>query len=254
LVERTTRWVRLTAAGSALLPEIRSAVAAMTQLRQAAGLEARDVSGHLVLGAIGGEAAMPYTHAILARMRTARPHVTFEMRSLGFTEQADALISGQVDAAFLRPPLPPGLRTLQLTTDRRVVCVSADDPLAGQAPVSLAQLADHVRLDVPPGAPGVWWDFWTANPRPDGTPVRYGTVVTDPQAMLLAVARGQGIVFLPEAARPLYPRPDLAYLDVTDLSASSAALAWLPRNSTRPTITALRQAAHHVIRPGTTQS
>ena len=89
---------------------------------------------------------MPYTHAILARMRTARPHVTFEMRSLGFTEQADALISGQVDAAFLRPPLPPGLRTLQLTTDRRVVCVSTsgDDPetmmVSASAPTRISAL------------------------------------------------------------------------------------------------------------------
>ncbi|WP_246016816.1 hypothetical protein [Micromonospora pisi] len=41
-------------------------------------------------------------------------------------------------------------------------------------------------------------------PRPDGRPVRFGPPVGDIEAMLLAVARGQGITFLP-AAGGLYP-------------------------------------------------
>ena len=228
------------------MPEIRSVVTAMTRLTQAAVLQEREVSGHLVLAAVGGEAAMPYTHAILTRLRTEYPHITFEMRSVNLTGQFEALLQDEVDAAFLRLPLPPGLQTLHLATEPRVVCLAADDPLVGQEPITLAQLAGHLRLDVPPGVPRVWWDFWTENPGPDGRPVRYGAVVADLEAMLLAVARGQGIVFLPAAAGYLYPRPGVAYVQVAELAPSTAVLAWLPANRTRPTVAALRQAAHHV--------
>ncbi|WP_406349218.1 LysR family transcriptional regulator [Streptomyces sp. NBC_00144] len=248
LIERTSRKVELTAAGQALLPDIRSVVAAMTRLKQAACLQVREVSGHLVLGAIGGETSMPYTQAILTHLRATHPHVTFEMRNLGFTEQIEALVSGDADAAFLLPPLPPGFQTLQLATEQRVACVAADDPLTDQEPITLEQLADHTMLDMPPGVPRAWWDFWTVNPRPDGTPVRYGMAVTDLEAMLLAVARGQGIVFLPAAARHFFPRPGVACLNVTDLPLFTAALAWLPQHRNRPALAALRQAAHQVIR------
>ncbi|MEU3409743.1 LysR family transcriptional regulator [Streptomyces sp. NPDC006658] len=247
LIERSSRKVELTAAGVALLPEIRSVVAAVSRLRQAAGEQARDVSGHLALGAIGGEAAMPYTHAVLTRLRATHPHLTYEMHSLGFAEQFEVLARGEADAVFLLPPLPPGFQSLQLSTGQRVACMSADDPLANQKCIVLAQLADHTVLDMPPRVPRAWWDFWTVNPRPNGKPVRYGMAVTDVEAMLLAVARDQGIVFLPAAARHLFPRPGVAYLNVTDLPPFTVALAWLPQHRSRPTLAALRQAAHHVI-------
>jgi DNA-binding transcriptional LysR family regulator len=247
LIERSSRSVELTAAGRALLPEIRTAVTAMERVSQIAELHARDVSGHLVLGCIGGEAAMPYTHAILTELRTRHPHVTYEMRSLTFGSQIGALTSGEIDAAFLRPPLPAGIQTLHLATEPRLACLAVDDPLVRLAPLTLAQLAGHVMVDMPPSVPRAWWDYWTVNPRPDGTPVRYGPVVTDMEALLLAVARGQAIAFLPAAARELYPRPGVAYAEVSDLPLSTAALAWLSKNRTRPLVAALRRAARSVV-------
>ncbi len=252
LVERTSRAVELTAAGRALLPRVRSAVAAMAELRQAAGRQAREISGHLVIGFIGGEAAMPYTHAILTELRSAHRHLTVEMRTLGLTEQIGALTRGEVDAAFLRPPVPPGIRTLRLAVEPRVACLPADDPLVARQPLLLSQLADHAMVDVPPEIPREWWDFWTVDPRPDGTRVRYGPVAADVEAMLLAVARGEAVVFLPAAARHLFPRPGVAYVDVTDLLPCTAALAWLPRASSRPAVAALCQAARRVVARGDT--
>ena len=247
LVERSSRSVELTPAGRALLPEIRSAVAAMERLRRLADGHAREVSGHLILGSVGGDAAMPYTHAILTELRGSHPHVSYEMRSLNFANQIEALTSGEIDAAFLRPPLPAGIQSVLLATEPRLACLAADDPLVGRAPLTLAQLSGHVMVDMPAEVPRRWWDYWTVNPRPDGSPVRYGPVVTDIEAMLLAVARGQGIVFVPAAARALYPRPGVAYVEVTDLPLSTAALAWLPGNRSRPLIAVLRRAARAVV-------
>ncbi|MEU9337986.1 LysR family transcriptional regulator [Streptomyces sp. NPDC048290] len=247
LLHRTTRHVELTDAGHELVPAAQALVAAADRFQACTSTLARRVKGHLRLGVIGAEASMPYTVAILEELRARHPAITTEIRSVGFVEQVSALAQGEIDAAFLRPPLPPALRTLHLATESRVVCMPADDPLVGQTPLTLAQLSHHTVVDVPPGAPRAWWDFWTANPRPDGTPVRYGPQVSDLEGMLHAVASGAAITFLPAAARMLYPRPKIAYADVAGLPPTTAALAWLPHQD-RPALKALLAVARTVAR------
>lgn len=247
LLHRSSRRVELTVAGQALVAEAREVEAAMTRLQRVAASFARQARGHLRIGAVGGEAAMPYTVAILAEMSAQHPGVTVEMHTVDFVGQVDALTRGDIDAAFLRPPLPPGLRSLHLATEPRVVCLPSDDPLVDQAPLTLAQLSGHVVVDIPPEASRTWWDHWTVNPRPDGSLVRYGPPVRDIEAMLLAVARGQAITILPAAARRLFPRPGVAYVEVSDLPLSTAALAWLPHRD-HPALTVLLQVARAVLR------
>ncbi|MCC5577066.1 LysR family transcriptional regulator [Microtetraspora sp. AC03309] len=246
LVQRSSRRVDLTAAGRALVSEARGVVAAMDRFRKMAATRARQVRGHLRIGAIGGEAFMPYVNAILAELSARHPGITVEIRSLDFVEQTYVLHHREVDAAFLRPPLPPGVRSLHLATGSRVACLPADDPLVAQAPLTLAQLSDHVVVDVPIPELREWWDYWTVNPRPDGRPVRYGPVAGDMDALLSAVARGQAIAFLPTEARHDYSRRGVAYVDVTDLPLSTSALAWLSDHDHSP-VAALLQAARAVI-------
>ena len=248
LLERSTRRVELTPAGRAVLPVARASVEAADRLRQAVALQARRVSGRLRVGFVWAEAAMPYTHRILAEFRARHPECAVELYGLDFARQIDALTEGDVDAAFLRPPLPSGIRTLQLATEQRVVCLPAGDPLLSQGrPVVLGDLAERVCVDVAGESVRRWWDHWTVNPRPDGSPVRYGPVVTDLESLLLAVAQGAGVALLPAAARELYPRPGLAYADVVDLPPVAAALAWLPARRECRQVAALCGAARAVL-------
>ncbi|SCL33002.1 LysR family transcriptional regulator [Micromonospora aurantiaca (nom. illeg.)] len=247
LLRRSSRQVELTPAGQALIPTARESVAAMTRLQELAAAYSRETRGHLRIGAIGGEAFMPYVTAILTELSARHPGITVEIRSVNFVDQVYVLPRGEVDAAFLRPPLPPGLRSLQLPTEPRVACLPADDPLVAQVPLTLAQLSDRVVVDVPIPELRQWWDFWTVNPRPDGSAVRYGPVAGDMDALLSAVARGQAIAFLPAEARRDYSRRGVAYVDVVDLPLSTAALAWLPGRD-NPALAALLQAARAVVR------
>nr|WP_275936276.1 LysR family substrate-binding domain-containing protein [Sinosporangium album] len=218
----------------------------MDRFRTIAATHARQVRGHLRIGAIGGEAFMPYAIAILAELSARHPAITVEIRSMNFVEQTYVLHRREVDAAFLRPPLPPGVRSLHLATGPRVACLPADDPLVARAPLTLAQLSDHVVVDVPIPELREWWDYWTVNPRPDGRPVRYGPMAGDMDALLSAVARGQAIAFLPAEARYDYTRRGVSYVDVTDLPLSTSALAWLTDHD-HPPVTALIQAARAVL-------
>lgn len=249
LVRRTTRRVELTPAGQALLPEARAVVEAADRLGEVIRSQSRRGCGRLMVGFIGAEAAMPYARRILAEFRRRYPESELEMRSLDLVNHVQALVSGEVDAAFLRQPLPAGIRTLQLASEPRVVCLPADDPLARRRePLTMADLADRVFVDIPGDAVRGWWNHWTGNPRPDGTPVRYGPLVTDMETLLLAVANGQGIAFLPAAAREFYPRPGLDYAQVAGLSPCTAALAWLAGHGETTGVAALRAVARAVLR------
>jgi hypothetical protein len=52
--------------------------------------------------------------------------------------------------------------------------------------------------------------------------------------------------FLPAAARHLYPRLSVTYVDVVDLPPSTSVLAWRAKNRARPAVAALRRIAQTV--------
>ncbi|WP_018565284.1 LysR family transcriptional regulator [Streptomyces sp. PsTaAH-124] len=231
---------RLTAAGRGLIPCAEAALEARARM---GALRGQDLPQRIRLGAIGGEAAMPYAQSVLRVLRARHPALEAEVRGVDFVEQIEALRDGTLDAAFLRLPLPAELDWVVLAREPRVVCLSADDPLAARSAVTLADLAQHTVADVPPQVPRAWWDHWTVNPRPDGTRVRYGVTVSDIEALLFAVAHQHVIAFVPAAARTLYPRPGLTYLDISDAPPSIAVLAWPTARQGTPLLTALRAAA-----------
>nr|WP_040875914.1 LysR family transcriptional regulator [Streptomyces purpureus] len=249
LFDRTSRAVTLTAPGRVLLADARAAVAAVDRLSRSAHTQARRLSGRLVVGSIGAEAAMPHTRAVLRLLHERHPRLHIDVRSLNFIDHVDALFRQEVDIVFLRPPVPSGIEVLHLATEPRVACLPAGDPLAGRDRITLAQLARHLVIDVPPQVPRVWWDFWAVDPRPDGTPVRYGPVASDMEGLLHLVAQGRGMCFLPAAARDFFPRPGVRYVEVTDLPPSTSALAWLRTNRAEPVIQAAVHAAASLSPP-----
>ncbi|WP_052398255.1 LysR family transcriptional regulator [Streptomyces sp. NRRL F-5123] len=247
LFERSSRTVEATPGCLALLPEAEAVVRAMDQLRKSTDEQDRGISGRLVVGAIGAEASMPYARAILAELHRRCPRLAIEIRNLNFVDHMVRLIDGEVDAAFLRPPVPPGIQLLHMAEETRVVALPADDPLATRASLTLPELAGRPVVDVPPEVPRLWWDFWVTDPRPDGSPVRYGPVATDLESLLHTVAAGTAVAFLPAAARVFFPRPGVAYVTVDDAAPCFSALAWSAAARTRPTVTAVRQAAAAVL-------
>ncbi|WP_433328391.1 LysR family transcriptional regulator [Spirillospora sp. CA-294931] len=243
LFERNSRSVRLTPAGAAVLPEARAVVDAMREVHRASCKHARSACGQVIIGTVGAEGAMPYAHAILEELRRRNPRLCVEMRLLDLVDHFRALERGEVDVVFGRPPVPEGVATLHLATEPRVVGVSADHPLAARTSVTLKELTGEPVIDHPEECPQVWREFWAADPRPDGSPVVYGPVVRDVETALTTVAQGRAIVFHPAAARSLFPRPGVVYLDVEDLPPCTSALAWNAASGDHPNVVAVRRAA-----------
>ncbi|WP_414942546.1 LysR family transcriptional regulator [Amycolatopsis sp. cmx-11-51] len=247
LLDRNQRSVKLTAAGKVALPKVAAVLAATEELHRVAIEYSQTATMNLVVGTIGAEAAMEHTRVVLAEVVRQHPDMRIEVRLLSATEHFQSLYTGDVDVVFCRPPAPEQIQTHHLATEPRVVCVPAEDPLASKKKVSLAELRGRVMIDYPPECPQVWRKFWAVDPRPDGTPVQYGPVVRDVESLLATVAQGRAIAFQPAAARDFFPRPGIAFLDVTGIDPCTSALAWHAEGGQRPAVKAIRLAAEKLF-------
>lgn len=102
LLERSSRAVRLTAAGRAFLPE---AVRIVRQAEEAAFLARRVAKGELGTLAIGFTSTSGYSllPQVVRRLRAHCPGVTLTLKEMVSTEQVAALESGVLDLGLLRP-------------------------------------------------------------------------------------------------------------------------------------------------------
>ncbi|MFJ4322677.1 LysR family transcriptional regulator [Streptomyces tricolor] len=232
LVERSTRHVELTVAGQTLLPRIRAAVHAVEDLRESASATARTDSRQVVLASY--MSALPALRILFDGLceRNAGPEVTWQ--DVDNVEQFTALLENRVDAVVCYGPVPTGIHTLPLGTEARFVCLPDTHPLADRESVTLPELAELPVIGFSPHVDRGWREFWAADPRPDGTPVRYTHhTATTLESCVSHVGLGHGIRFISESCRALMPRPGVRYVAVTDLPPCTAVLAWPA--SRRPT-------------------
>jgi len=139
--ERTSRRVRLTPAGDALLPHARR----MLELTERARGAVRAVADGR-----GGSVTLSYTslaaQTVLARVVRAvdaeLPDVALELREHVTVDQLGLLRSGAVDLALLRPTAQEdGVSSRRVQTEPMVLALAADHPLALRPEIGLDELA-----------------------------------------------------------------------------------------------------------------
>ncbi|MGV9634489.1 LysR family transcriptional regulator [Nocardia rhamnosiphila] len=241
--QRTSRHVELTEAGRELLPHARRVVTAADDLRRAAyHLAVGDDT--LRIGVCEGFGSIPEIRAVLDAFANPQPQVRVLET---FTAQLTALERGEIDAAFVHLPVPAGLHAQPLVVEPRLACLSATDPLAARDFLSLADLAEHPVAEMSPSTFPEGRAFWTADPRPDGTRAQpaesHGSTF---ESLLNTVALTRAVAFVPAAAARLYPRPDLAYVPVTDLPPCTFALVWNETTAHSPRSERLRAAVTEI--------
>lgn len=152
LFERTTKSVRLLAAGEVLLPLARALIDDAEELRRAATESGSGLRGRVRIGTFTGMQLLDLP-GVLGRFRREHPLVDIQLVSspVGSTGLADDLGHGRLDLAFLAVPAPPTLDAWPIATFDFVALVPERHPLATRASVSLAQLAGEEWVDVLPG-------------------------------------------------------------------------------------------------------
>ncbi len=143
LFERTSRSVRLTTAGEALLGEARTVLAHTDAIRSHVGAAGRGESGFLSLGCVpAGFAGL--IGSIVRPFASRYPDVTLTLRELNTRAQYDALETGELDLGLVRSGIEsPRLSTYAFYTERLFVTLPSGHRLEHQRRIELADLAEE---------------------------------------------------------------------------------------------------------------
>src|SRR3954468_2493674 len=232
LFERTTRRVQLTAAGAALLPEARRALAAAR-----AGADAVDAvqglrRGHVSVG-IMQQMGLVELPRLLARYHHRYPGIQLRLRQSSAAALHQLLLDGQLDLCVPSPPEPADARltTIDLLHTPVVLACRADDPYATRRSVSLRDLADRNIIGFPRG-----WAMRNLTDRATAAvaaSLEVNLEVNDTATLLDLVEAGLGVTLIAEALAlqrrslrtvPITGRPKL------DWTVSALTLAPAPAN------------------------
>jgi DNA-binding transcriptional LysR family regulator len=220
LLERTSRSVRLTAAGELLLPHARAVLAELDATRSELAELAGVITGRLRLGMIGstGQAA-PVVERTLAAFHHRHPAVEIAIRDTGSRQMADQVRAGELDMAFVglfADQAPADLSHRILADEPLVVAVPRDHPLAG-APADLAALAADSAFVEMRAESGLRCQVDAAFARAGATR-RIAFELSTSDAVVRFVALGFGTAVVPRSAAVARP-DDVAVLELTDPAA-----------------------------------
>ncbi len=141
LLIRSSRRVDLTAAGRALLPAARSALAAADTGRAAVDAVRGVLRGHLAIGLVQALGIMDLP-ALLTRYHERYPGISVTLRHDTIDGLVRATVDGDLDLAFVNRPYDARrVNELVLGTEFLVLGVHRDDPLAQRETVALTDLA-----------------------------------------------------------------------------------------------------------------
>lgn len=154
LLERTSRKVRLTEAGRALLEPARAALVAARLARDAVGTATGTISGTLRLGTMSSLAGLDLPRLLGAFHRSHRGvEIKLALSANGSPGLIQALGQGRLDAAFvsLIGSPPRGLRLELVASTRLLLAVPGNHQLAQRTSVSIRDLAREAFVDFPAG-------------------------------------------------------------------------------------------------------
>lgn len=204
LLTRSSRSVRLTAAGAAFLADAVRLVEMADNAVTVARAAAEGQHGMVALGftAASGYSMLP---SFLGRMRIDMPGVRLLLREMVTGEQLEALQTGRLDLGLLRPPVRrPDLESMRVLQEKFVVCSHASIPDHAR-PRKLSDFDGLPIIMYAPDKARYFHDHLTgllANARATPQLVQH---VAQIHTILTLVGAGHGYALVPEASTHLHP-------------------------------------------------
>jgi DNA-binding transcriptional LysR family regulator len=220
LFVRSTKGMRLTAAGAVLLDEARTLLAGADRAKR----RVRDIAAgtrKLRVGVLGpGEAAL--STAVAAEFGRAHPDAEVSLDQGGLADPTLGLAEGRVDVAITWAPFDTSaLVTRTIRTDPRFVAVASDEPLTSRGTLMPHDLQGRACVRFPAEADPAWRSFWEA----DGGG-QEGPVVRTLDECLHAVMWRRAIALVPATTVRNHAVPGISYLPVQGVRPASLVLAW----------------------------
>ncbi|MGN6609376.1 MAG: LysR family transcriptional regulator [Jatrophihabitans sp.] len=204
LLERTTRRVELTTAGTAYLERARSILHTVDDAADEARLVASGSIGRLTLGCVGS-----VTYSLLPRVARAlselSPGLEISFRGeMLVPDQVAALHAGEIDLALLRTPLSdPDLVVRVLRRDALVAAVPTGHRLAGRRRLEVRDLRDTDLIMHAGRGGSVMFGRVAALCQDAGFTPRVRHEVVETSTLVTLVAAGLGIAVVPEPVTAL---------------------------------------------------
>jgi DNA-binding transcriptional LysR family regulator len=198
LLDRSSRSVRLTDAGAAVLPHARAALRAIDDMRDAAEEMAGLVRGHVRLGMVTS-CGVPDMPVLLERFHRDYPGIDITLAEDNSDALVDKLADGTLDLALiaLTHKDPEGLELMVIADEQIMAVVAHGEPLSDQDSVGLGTLEQHTLISMPVGSGlrRVLDEVCTAA----GVRPRIGLEATNPQMLAQLAGRGLGVAIVPES-------------------------------------------------------
>lgn len=224
LLERTTRSVELTAAGSVFLDEARVVIDRFEGALAHAAQAGRRENRTLRIG-FRPAASLPLLEPLVREFRSRFPHMAVESARIEWTDQVSCLLTGRVDTAFVLSPLVHRqVEVTPLLAAPRAVAMPLDHRLADRPSLSIEDLRGEA-LAVPSGATLDWEQFWTASPRPIDSGVENPPQVANADESLAVVLSGRALVIAISTVMSYYRDGSLAIVPIVDIPPAVIGLA-----------------------------
>jgi DNA-binding transcriptional LysR family regulator len=203
LLDRTSRQVRLTPAGSLLLDEGRRLLAQAERTADQVRRAGLGQVGRVTVAAIGSATYDVIPH-LLREHRKRYPDVEVLLREMSTPAQVQALRGGEIDVGFLRLPADVDELVAHVVREERMALMLPEShPLTALREIPLRALA-HERLIVFPASPRPSWvDTVIAACREAGFEPHVAQEAMESATVVSFVAAGIGIAPVPEGLLPL---------------------------------------------------
>lgn len=151
LFDRSSRVLRLTRFGKAVLPLAGAVLRAVDEIRSAADAMVGVLAGKLTIGTVAH--SLPLLADALAVFRKAHPAVAVMVTEGSSDRLTAAVLERQLDMAVMGwATVPPAqLREQVLVRENIVAVVHGGDPLAGRESIALAELRNRAIISHPQG-------------------------------------------------------------------------------------------------------
>lgn len=232
LFERSTRNVTLTDAGARFLHPARRVLNEVAAAQDLARSIASGDEGRVRIG-FAGASSQQSLPTLTSAVRAAHPGIELALESQTYVYTAlERLITGDLDLAFARLPIPhPELSYRVVEVEELVCALPAEHRLASQESIHLAELLneDFVSLSETQGS--ILQSTMHALCASAGFRPRVTQVAPDSSTALALVAAGAGVTITLSSVMPVQT-VGIAYRPLTDANPSHmfATLAWRTDN------------------------
>jgi DNA-binding transcriptional LysR family regulator len=229
LFDRTSRVVTLTHAGELLRDELGAVVASLDDTLERARVRGAG-PGLVRVGVLNAASGSAVLNAAIKRFETAYDGASVRLTTTPFDDRLGPLRRREVHLSVTRLPLAqPDIVVGPVLSegDARVVMVATDHPLARRKTVSVEDFADYP-MRRPDDVPEELAEASCPSRTPSGRPIVHSDLeITDISELVLLIAQGRLVHPTVAPFAEHFRHPGIAIVPVSDLPASSSALAWL---------------------------